>query len=149
MSTIGRPNKYLKDVQYRLGEVEEMATKGLTNKQIAKNLGISEGRLYEWQNDFPEFREALKRGKDPADYEVENALYRSATGYWVEEETITEFEDGSTKVETKKKYIPPNPTSNIFWLKNRRADKYRDKREHEVTQTTFNVTIEEDDDDDE
>lgn len=145
---MARPNKYLKEVQYRLGEVEDWAMQGLTNKQIAGNLGISEGRLYEWQNDFPEFREALKRGKGVADYEVENALYRSAMGYEVEEVKVTKFEDGSMKEEVTKKYIAPNSTSIIFWLKNRRPDKYRDKHEHEVTQTTFVVSLEDDDEDD-
>lgn len=84
---------------------------------------------------------ALKKGKAPADIIVENSLYKSATGYYV---TIKK----PMKIKTKKQlagkgtieeerveyydeeiYIPPNPTSQIFWLKNRRPDKWRDKPE--------------------
>ena len=61
----------------------------------------------------PEISEALKESKDVADYQVENSLYRLATGY----------------VDSEGKWHPPNITAIIFWLKNRKPQEWREKRE--------------------
>ena len=93
-------------------------------------MGISAGRLYEWKKSYHEIDEALKRGKAPVDIEVENALLKRARGYEVEE-TITEIynADGVERkhIRKVKKHIPPDVTAQIFWLKNRRPDRWRDK----------------------
>ena len=81
------------------------ARDGLTNDQIAHNMGIAAGTLYEWKSRYAELDEALKRSKEIVDYEVENALLKAAL-------------DG-------------NVTAMIFWLKNRRVDKWRDRRDIE------------------
>ena len=82
-------------------KLEGWARDGLTDEQIAKNIGITATTLYEWKNRFPEISDALKKGKEVVDYQVENALLNKALG-------------GDT-------------TAQIFWLKNRRPDKWRDK----------------------
>ena len=51
--------------------IEGWARDGLTNDQIAHNIGIARGTLYEWQKTYPDFKDALKRGVDRM---VENAL---------------------------------------------------------------------------
>jgi len=79
------------------------AREGLTDEQIAHNIGITAKTLYEWKNRFCEICETLKKGKAVVDYQVENALLEKALG-------------GDT-------------TAQIFWLKNRRPDKWRDKPE--------------------
>ena len=81
--------------------LEGWARDGLTDEQIAKNIGITATTLYEWKNRFPEISDTLKKGKEVVDYQVENALLNKALG-------------GDT-------------TAQIFWLKNRRPDKWRDK----------------------
>lgn len=83
--------------------LEGWARDGLKDEQIAKNIGISESTLYDWKKKYPDFSKALKRGKEVVDFEVENALLKSAL-------------DGNT-------------TAQIFWLKNRRRDKWKDKPE--------------------
>lgn len=83
--------------------LEGWARDGLTDEQIANNIGISAGTLYDWKARFEEFSEALKKGKEVVDYEVENALVKEA--------------------------LSGNVTAIIFWLKNRRPDKWRDKPE--------------------
>ena len=83
--------------------LEGWARDGLTDEQIAHNCGISTGRLYEWKKKFNEIDEALKKGKDIVDYEVENALFKAA--------------------------MEGNTTAQIFWLKNRRPDRWREKHE--------------------
>lgn len=98
---------------------------GLTDEQIAKNCGIATGTLYEWKKKYPEIAEALKKGKAWADTEVENALFRRAIGYDYDEVTT---ENG---VETKRvrKHVVPDVTAQIYWLKNRRPDLWRDRRD--------------------
>lgn len=81
--------------------LEGWARDGNTDEQIAKKIGINISTLYDWKNKFSEISKSLKRGKEVVDYEVENALLENALG--------------------------GNITAQIFWLKNRRPDKWRDK----------------------
>lgn len=83
--------------------LEGWARDGLTDDQISHNLGVSRSTLAEWKKRFPDLSDALKKGKDVVDYEVENALLERA-------------KSGDT-------------TAQIFWLKNRRPGKWRDKPE--------------------
>jgi hypothetical protein len=118
---------------------EDMARKGLIDKQIAKNLGISHETLYQYQKKFPEFSDALKRGKAPVDVEVENALLKRAKGFEYEEvHTEYRLKSGETEPGAKaeptlvkriKKVVVPDVTACIFWLKNRRKDEWRDMRD--------------------
>ena len=109
--------------------VQGWARDGLTNRQIAKNLGISERTLYKWRDKYPELAEALKKGKEVADREVENALFKRATGYEYKEVTIEyiETEVNGQKTPAKKvkevtKHVLPDVTAQIFWLCNRSRD---------------------------
>ena len=86
--------------------IEGWSRDGLTDEQIAKNIGINIATLYDWKKKYPEISESLKKGKEVVDYQVENALLSSAL-------------DGNT-------------TAQIFWLKNRRPDKWRDKVDSKV-----------------
>lgn len=81
--------------------LEGWARDGLTDEQIAKNMGVAYSTLREWKKSQPAISAALKKGKEVVDFEVENALFKAA--------------------------IEGNTTAQIFWLKNRRPDKWRDK----------------------
>lgn len=115
--------------------IEGWAIDGLIDEQIAKNIGITTTTLYDWKKKYPDFSDALKKGKETADYEVENALFKSATGYECEErKEVQEVVDGvmRKRVEITRKHVPPNATSAIFWLKNRKPDKWRNKQGIEI-----------------
>ena len=56
-----------------LALLEDWARNGLTDEQIARNIGCAAGTLYEWKKLYPEISEALKKGKDIVDSQVENA----------------------------------------------------------------------------
>lgn len=88
-------------------KIEGWARDGLTDKQIAHNIGISQATLYEWKKQFPELSDTLKKSKDVVDRMVENALFKNA--------------------------IEGNTTAQIFWLKNRKPDKWREKPAYEDT----------------
>ena len=114
--------------------LQDWARQGLTDAQIAKNMGIAYVTLYDWKNRFPKFANALKKTKEIVDAEVENKLFKRAMGYEVEEEEVREIrnDDGEMVVVSRKKtkkHIPPDVTAIIFWLKNRRADTWREKQE--------------------
>lgn len=114
--------------------LEGWARNGLTDEQIAHNIGITTTTLYDWKKKYPQFAEAVKRGKEVVDIMVENALLKSALGYSYDEvvkERIFDYETETSKVvEVKRttKEVAPNPTSLIFWLKNRQPEKWRDKK---------------------
>ena len=115
------------------------ARNGLKDKLIANNMGITAKTLYEWKNKYSDIREALKKGKEPADIEVEDALFKAAIGYYVtvkepiKVKTKKQLKDKGTIEEEhvefieKETYIPPNPTAIIFWLKNRKPEAWRDR----------------------
>lgn len=128
----------------KLGLIEGWKRDGLTDVQIAKNLGVGKNSVIKWKNDIPEFRDAIKKGKEVSDYELENALHKRAVGYYYEEETVT----NQGEVVTVKKYEHANPTSLIFALKNRLPQKYRDKIEQDITQRSTVINIGQYDDDD-
>ena len=83
------------------------ARNGLTNEQIASNMDIAVSTLWEWRKKSPKISSALKIGKDEADIQVENALYKEA--------------------------LKGNTTAIIFWLKNRKPKEWRDKIQQEIT----------------
>lgn len=109
--------------------LEAWARDGLIDEDIAHNVGISPATLYEWKKRFPEISEALKKGKEIVDIQVENALFKRAMGYEYEETKIIISEKDGKRVETVKKQMPPDTTAQIFWLKNRKPEKWRDRVE--------------------
>lgn len=106
--------------------LEGWARDGLTDEQIAHNMGINPATLYRWKNDYDKICKSLKKGKEVVDIQVENALLKRALGYEFQEQRI-EKSDKETKIIQTIKHIPPDTTAQIFWLKNRRPDKWRDK----------------------
>ena len=133
--------------------IEGWARDGLTDIQIAKNMGISEYTFYSWKSRFDAISKALKKGKAPVDLEVENALLKTALGY-----TMIVKEPVKIKVEKMKPgvgrvveehvemierevNVPGNVTAQIFWLKNRRPDRWREKQDVAATLEPVKVII--------
>lgn len=123
------------------------ARDGLTDEQIAHNMGISPCTLYEWKKKYPEIAETLKKSKEVVDLEVENALLKSAMGYEATEEVWErqfdpikgEFELVLTKRTVK--HIPASQTAQIFWLKNRKSKMWRERQEVEVNSDVLNKAM--------
>ncbi len=108
------------------------------HRTASPRIGITTSTLYDWKNKYSEFSEALKRGKEVVDIEVENALLKRALGYDYTEERVERSQDGgkkSIKTVQTVKHIPPDTTAQIFWLKNRRPDRWRDKQQIEHSGT--------------
>lgn len=114
-------------------KIEGWARDGLTDKQVAHNMNVAESTLHEWKKKYSVLSESLKRGKEVVDRQVENALLKRALGYEFKETTQELTEDGMrvTKVITKQQ--APDTTAQIFWLKNRKPQEWRDKQETEIS----------------
>lgn len=108
-------------------KLEGWARDGLTDEQIAANMGIAAKTLYRWKEAYCQICQSLKKGKEVVDYEVENALLKRALGYTVKEEKLTK--DGEV-VELERE-VPGDVTAQIFWLKNRKPSVWRDKPEED------------------
>lgn len=120
-------------------KLEGWARDGLTDEQIALNMGVKRQTLYDWKNKYPDISDALKKGKEVIDRHVESALLKRALGYQYDEVTkeadkVLDEETGKLKtvmVETKRvtKEVQGDVTAQIFWLKNRKPDQWRDKQD--------------------
>jgi hypothetical protein len=128
----GRPKKYDPKVTPQLAKW--MCRSGLTDEQMSKELGISVATIHNWKKKYPEFLESLKESKDFVDSLVEDCLLKRALGYEYEEiKTIAKKDkDGeikTTRIEKTRKTVVPDTTAQIFWLKNRKPEQWRDKIE--------------------
>lgn len=115
------------DVKSKLILVEGWARDGLTDEQIAKNLGISKDTFYRYKKEHPDFSDSIKKGKEIVDYEVENALLKTALGFehTYKDQKVTK--DGDVIDYEHTEYIAPSNTAQIFWLKNRKPKQWRER----------------------
>lgn len=128
--------KYDTHVLPKLLLIEAWARDGLTDEDIAKNLDVGISTFHAYKKEHQELVESLKVSKDEADIKVENMLYKRAMGYRYEEVTYEaiEFKQGensipATKIKTVVKEVVPDTTAQIFWLKNRKKEAWRDRQD--------------------
>lgn len=123
----------------KLKKLKWWASEGLSDEQIAENIGISRQTLYTWKNKYSDIDDSIKKGREMATEQVENALFKKSTGYYVDVvEPIkvkeTTFKEGKKVKEVEKIvnavkqiYIPPETGAQVFWLKNRAKEDWKDK----------------------
>lgn len=131
---VGRKGKYQEWIEPDgLLIMKGWARDGLTDLEIAKNMGVSMATLTDWKKRFPVILATLKEGRKPVIIDVEDTFYeKKLKGYFIEEEIVevTKHPDGS-KTEHRKKmkrWIPPDTTALIFYLKCRKPQQYNDKQ---------------------
>ena len=118
---------------------QDYARQGLNDKQIAAKLGISERVYYEYQLKYPQFMQAIKKGKAPVDVMVENAFLKRALGFRYTE-THTEYEPGKKKgdkpiiisIRKVTKIVVPDVAAGFIWMKNRLSGRWKDKHELDI-----------------
>ena len=126
---MARPTKFKPEF---VEQARKLAKLGATDREAAEFFEVNESTLHLWKHTHPEFSEALNVGKEAADARVVQSLYRRAVGYSHDDVHISTYEGAVTLTPIIKHY-PPDPTSMIYWLKNRQRDKWRDKQEDAPT----------------
>ena len=96
--------------------VEDYAGNGLTDGQIAIKIGISRATFYVYKHQYPEFAEAVERGREEADSKIENSVYQLAMGNYYLETTVT-YADGRTRITSRQ--MAPDLKAAIYWLERR------------------------------
>lgn len=134
--------------------LEGWARSGLTDEQLAAKMGCSCSTLYEWKKNHSEISEALKKGKEVVDIEVENALLKKAKGYNAEVRKTFKvkdvyYDENGRRCETERLevgidevHVAADTPAQIFWLKNRRPDKWRDKPANDADDETLKKAAE-------
>jgi hypothetical protein len=123
MAAVGRPTKYKPEF---VRQAAKFCRLGATDRDLADLFEVSEATLNTWKLKYPEFLEALKRSKDELDAQVERSLFQRAMGY--SHKATKMFQAGGAVISADYiEHYPPDPTSMIFWLKNRQTEKWRDK----------------------
>lgn len=84
-------------------KIEGWARDGLTNKQIAQNVGVAYSTLRDWVKKFPALSESLKKGKEVVDRQVENALLKRALGYEYTERTAKVVDRDKDVIESERR----------------------------------------------
>tara|TARA_R110000868_G_scaffold290612_4_gene550821 strand:- start:235 stop:789 length:555 start_codon:yes stop_codon:yes gene_type:complete len=130
-STVGRPSTYREEYA---AQAKELTERGLTHWEIAQFLGISRGTLYAWKGSIAEFSDAISKHNESSNDRVEVSLYERAVGYSYESEKVFQFQGDVIRAKTVE-HIPPDPGAAMMWLKNRRADGWKDKSSVDQTVT--------------
>jgi len=134
MGTRAKNNtKWLTNVFPRLSEIRDWCMDGKTNEEMCVLLDICPDSWYRYLKEHSELNDIVTAGKSVIDNRVENAVLKTALGFEYEEiKTIIEEDRNGkkrTRIEKTKKYMPPNPTAQAFWLKNRKKDEWGDRKE--------------------
>lgn len=131
----GQPTKFTEKIKVR---IEVMTELGYTSLEMCKHLEITDQTLLNWRKIHTGFFGSLPDWRIGADAKVEAALYNSCLGGIVKEKKPQSVMvgDGMSTIEQheQEKYIPPNVTAQKFWLTNRRATEWREKREFDINE---------------
>lgn len=112
-------------------QAREFALLGITNREMAGHFGVDESTFYKWVREHPELAEAIDGGRDGANAKVAASLYQRAVGFTTTIQDI-KLVAGEPQIVEYKRYYPPEVQAQIFWLKNRRPDLWRDKVENAI-----------------
>ncbi len=118
----GRPSKFSESIG---SKIVALYKEGKTDKEVAKLTGISRVTLWQWRRKYPQFLNTIKEAKEVADDIVEACLFARATGYNYMGEKQFFYEGSITRVPVPM-HCPPDVGAQIFWLKNRRPEMWRD-----------------------
>lgn len=124
---VGRPSTYKPEY---VDLARKFCLLGATNADLARMFEVSASTLDNWIAAKGDFAAAVKEGREEADAKVSASLFHRATGYSHQSVKFFQYE-GRVIEQPFTEYYPPDATSMIFWLKNRRPDLWRDKVEHQ------------------
>lgn len=112
---------------------------GFISTQLAEVLGCSPTTIDKWMQIYPDFRVAVRRGREQFDStRVEQSLLKRALGYEYVEKTVksvfligkkansdVEVAVPAREVTKTYKMLPPDVKAIMFWLQNRQPDRWK------------------------
>lgn len=110
-------------------QARKLCLLGATTEDLAEFFHVSVSTVSKWLVEVPAFSESVKGAKEELDGKVVRRLFERATGYSHPDVHISNYQGAITQTDITKHY-PPDATSAIFWLKNRRPHEWRDRIEH-------------------
>ncbi len=131
----GRDTKYR--VEYN-DQARKLCLLGYIDTELADFFGVCEDTIHEWKKRYPAFSESIAAGKDRADAEVADSLYRRATGENIIVEKAFKDSEGNYQAVKLSQFVPGEVQAQRLWLLNRRKGNWRDKVE---TEHSGNVTV--------
>jgi len=132
---MGRGSKNIWMNGDNLDKLCEWVSNGLSDKQLARNMGISESTFYNWKRENPSFAEVLSEAKEKPKIELENSMFKLATGQMYIEETKTVLDPQGqkiVKIDKVRKQLPPNPQIQMFLARVWMPEKYREERSDDI-----------------
>ena len=136
---VGRPKLDRNNLDIDSGElIKKLYKSGMTDEEVANIIGVSTTTLQKWKAENPKFADSVACWREKADLEIEKRLRDLALGYTITYQDVAIVSDGRDegshveKVE-KEMVIKPDVRAQQFWLKNRKAMKWKDKQEMEIT----------------
>ncbi len=111
-------------------QARKLCLLGATDVDLGDFFKVRRETIWAWSQRFEEFSNALKAGKSAADERVVQSLYHRAVGYTFDSEKVFQFQGAVVRAPVRE-HVPPDTTAAIFWLKNRKPEEWRDKREIE------------------
>jgi hypothetical protein len=115
-------------------QAEKLCRLGATDLEMADFFGVTVRTIHTWKHRYPRFLQSLRRGKLESDANVAERLYQRAMGYSHQAvKIVANPNTGAEKTVPYTERYPPDTRAAIFWLKNRRPDEWRDKREQELS----------------
>lgn len=138
----GRPTKFSDAKEQK---AIELADQGFTDQMIADVLGITRRTFDNWKKKHEHFFLSLKEAKYKHDLDVENTLLGKAKGFTKLIQKTARTKDGIDVVDIEE-YYPPDVTAQIFWLKNRMPDRWRENSNIGPSDIQINLAYKSDDD---
>ncbi len=124
---LGRPSDYRPEF---VAQAEKLCRLGATDIELADFFNVDVRSIYRWAQAHDAFCQALKAGKDACDDRVERSLYNRAIGYTHEAVKIFMPANAAAPVYAPyREHVPPDVGAASLWLRNRRAEAWKDKRE--------------------
>ena len=114
-----------------LERICQWAQLGLTDEEIASNIGVTVATYRKWQKKFPDFAETVRNATSSPELELEKSMFDLATGKSYVEEIKSVIDPNTGKIlriEKTKRQLPPNPALQMFLAKSRMPQRYRDNR---------------------
>lgn len=112
-------------------QAHQLCLMGATNKQLAEFFQVNEETIYRWQNEYPEFKDAVKSAKLIADAQVAEALFKRAIGFR-HTDTKMFVSEGTILTEEYEKVYPPDTQACRWWLTNRQREIWAERQEIDV-----------------